>query len=217
MAPQDHAPTPAAHRTSQPVRGPGVKTKIDFKYNSAVARTRAVSVPSPTLDSVSSKNPRRLQGATTGARNRPMQVAIFSAGRSASCTARSRPRCVLHRIRRCRALTIWWHSHCGLLLHSFAAIMRTQPKNPGSYKWLSAILALGALALGVGMLYWAREVLIPISLAILIALILAPIVTLLRRWGIGHTVSVYPDRRVRLPPHWRHGNPGRYRSGKVRQ
>jgi predicted PurR-regulated permease PerM len=68
--------------------------------------------------------------------------------------------------------------------------MRTQPKNPGSYKWLSAILALGALALGVGTLYGAREVLIPIALAILIALILAPIVTLLRRVGIGHTVSV---------------------------
>jgi hypothetical protein len=93
-------------------------------------------------------------------------------------------------IRRCCTPMIWWHSHCRLLVHPFAAIMRTQPKNPGPYKWLPAILALGALALGVGLLYWAREVLIPISLAVLIALILAPIVTLLRRAGIGRTVSV---------------------------
>ncbi len=54
----------------------------------------------------------------------------------------------------------------------------------------SGALTLGVFILVIGILFWAREVLIPIALAILITFILAPIVNALRRHGVGHKTSV---------------------------
>jgi predicted PurR-regulated permease PerM len=42
----------------------------------------------------------------------------------------------------------------------------------------------------VGILHWAREVLMPIALAVLLSFILSPIVSLLRRRGLGQGISV---------------------------
>ncbi len=56
--------------------------------------------------------------------------------------------------------------------------------------WLSLCLFLSSLVLIVGILYWARDVLIPLALAVLLSFILAPVVTLLRRRGLGRTLSV---------------------------
>jgi predicted PurR-regulated permease PerM len=55
---------------------------------------------------------------------------------------------------------------------------------------LSGILTVGTLVLTVGMLYWAREVLMPFALAVLLSFILSPIVTLLQRKGLGPKTSV---------------------------
>lgn len=49
---------------------------------------------------------------------------------------------------------------------------------------------LGSLALVVGILYVGRDLFIPIALSILLTFILAPIVTTLRRKGLGRTWSV---------------------------
>lgn len=54
----------------------------------------------------------------------------------------------------------------------------------------SSALTVGFIVLGVGMLYWAREILIPIALSLLLAFILAPIVSLLRKTGLGNKNSV---------------------------
>jgi len=67
--------------------------------------------------------------------------------------------------------------------------MRANLQLPRS-NWLSLCLMLSSLVLVVGVLYWAREVLIPIALAVLLTFILAPVVTLLRRRGVGRTLSV---------------------------
>ena len=56
--------------------------------------------------------------------------------------------------------------------------------------WLPATQMLATLALTVGVFYWARDILIPIALAVLLTFILAPIVTGLRRKGLGRTASV---------------------------
>ncbi len=61
---------------------------------------------------------------------------------------------------------------------------------PRQTNWLSLALLLASLVLGVGILYWAREVLIPIALAILLTFILSPIVTVLRRRGLGRAPAV---------------------------
>ncbi len=56
--------------------------------------------------------------------------------------------------------------------------------------WLSLLLLAGSIVLVVGVLRWAREILIPIAMAVLATFILSPIVTLLRRKGLGRTPSV---------------------------
>jgi predicted PurR-regulated permease PerM len=56
--------------------------------------------------------------------------------------------------------------------------------------WLRAMQVLITLVLTVGTFYWARDILIPIALAVLLTFILAPIVTGLRRKGLGRTPSV---------------------------
>ncbi len=43
----------------------------------------------------------------------------------------------------------------------------------------------------IGLLYWAREVIVPIALAMIISMMMLPVVHLLRRVGIGTTSSVF--------------------------
>jgi hypothetical protein len=69
-------------------------------------------------------------------------------------------------------------------------VMRDDQNNPGYSTWFSTILTVGTLVLIVGILHWAREVLMPIALAILLSFILSPIVSLLRRRGLGQRISV---------------------------
>jgi predicted PurR-regulated permease PerM len=68
--------------------------------------------------------------------------------------------------------------------------MRNHVKSLTQSSWLSASLMLGSLVLVIGVLYLARAILIPIAVAILLTFILAPIVTALRRHGLGRTWSV---------------------------
>jgi hypothetical protein len=86
MAPQNHAPTSAAHRTSQPARGPRVETKINFKHITAVTRTQAVGVPPP---------------SPTPFHRKPSQFAILCRRvpqpSRASCNFFSSEQCKLHR------------------------------------------------------------------------------------------------------------------------
>ena len=52
--------------------------------------------------------------------------------------------------------------------------------------------ALGIIATAtlLALLYFARDVLVPITLAIVLSLLIAPLVRALRRLGLGQTVSV---------------------------
>ena len=54
----------------------------------------------------------------------------------------------------------------------------------------SVPLLLGSLVLLIWVLRWAREVIIPVSIAILLTFILSPVVNLLRRRGLGRPASV---------------------------
>ena len=63
-------------------------------------------------------------------------------------------------------------------------------KKSSHSSWLSASQLLGSLVLVVAVLYWAREVFIPVALAILLTFIFAPVVTLLKRHGFGRTLAV---------------------------
>ena len=49
--------------------------------------------------------------------------------------------------------------------------------------WVSALILIGAL-------YWGRDVLVPIALAVLLTFLLSPLVDRLRAWGINHILSV---------------------------
>jgi predicted PurR-regulated permease PerM len=72
--------------------------------------------------------------------------------------------------------------------------MRDQNHNHNHFQirsgWLRAMQVLITLVLTIGVFYWARDILIPIALAVLLTFILAPIVTGLRRKGLGRTTSV---------------------------
>src|SRR5271156_5922080 len=52
--------------------------------------------------------------------------------------------------------------------------------------------ALGIIATAtvLALLYFARDVLVPITLAIILSLLIAPLVRILRRIGLGQTLSV---------------------------
>lgn len=63
--------------------------------------------------------------------------------------------------------------------------MTTQPPSMSR-----ALPMLVGLAIVLGFLYWARVVLIPVALAILLTFLLAPAVTLLQRAGIGRALAV---------------------------
>lgn len=59
-----------------------------------------------------------------------------------------------------------------------------------STKPRDAFLILGGLVLVTACLYWARQVLIPVALAVLLAFILTPAVSALQRRGLGRLPSV---------------------------
>ena len=69
-------------------------------------------------------------------------------------------------------------------------VMPDHLKNADRSRWPAATLLLGSGVLVIGVLYWARQILIPVALAILLTFILAPIVAGLRRRGLGRTSSV---------------------------
>ncbi len=52
--------------------------------------------------------------------------------------------------------------------------------------------ALGIIALAtlLAMVYFARDVLVPITLAMILSLLVAPLTRALKRWGAGHTLAV---------------------------
>jgi predicted PurR-regulated permease PerM len=60
---------------------------------------------------------------------------------------------------------------------------------PKSLK-LSPLIVVGALVLIVATMYWARPVLIPVALAMLLAFLLSPVDSALQRLGLGRVVSV---------------------------
>jgi predicted PurR-regulated permease PerM len=55
---------------------------------------------------------------------------------------------------------------------------------------LSPLVVLGTLVLIVASMYWARVVLIPVALAILLTFLLSPADSALQRLGLGRVVSV---------------------------
>jgi len=53
-----------------------------------------------------------------------------------------------------------------------------------------SVKTLATIILLVALLYWAKEVFIPFALAVLFSFVLGPIVTRLRRWGLGRVMAV---------------------------
>src|SRR5690242_18048290 len=68
--------------------------------------------------------------------------------------------------------------------------MPPSPDNQRHDGQLSVPLLLGCLVLVIGVLRWAREVIIPVSIAVLLTFILSPVVNSLRRRGLGRPTSV---------------------------
>jgi predicted PurR-regulated permease PerM len=59
--------------------------------------------------------------------------------------------------------------------------------------WRRALVVLSSVAVAaavVGLLYWARTVIIPVALSVLIAFILSPMVTRLQHRGLGRALAV---------------------------
>ena len=54
----------------------------------------------------------------------------------------------------------------------------------------SPLIVVGTLALIVASMYWARPVLVPVALAMLLAFLLSPVDSALQRLGLGRAVSV---------------------------
>ena len=55
---------------------------------------------------------------------------------------------------------------------------------------LSSFATVGSLFLIVLMMYWGQPVLMPLAAALLLAFVLNPVVSLLRRWHLRHTLAV---------------------------
>jgi predicted PurR-regulated permease PerM len=55
---------------------------------------------------------------------------------------------------------------------------------------LSKFAAFATFCLVVGMLHWAKEIVIPLALAALLAFLLSPLVARLIHWGLGRTLAV---------------------------
>jgi predicted PurR-regulated permease PerM len=62
--------------------------------------------------------------------------------------------------------------------------------SPSSTAWQRSLIVCGSLVLVVAALYWARAVLIPVVLAVLLTFILSPLVSALQRRGLGRIPSV---------------------------
>lgn len=62
--------------------------------------------------------------------------------------------------------------------------------SPAETPGLRGLLSLAVAVVVVGALYFAREVLIPITLAVLLSFLVAPIAAFLRRWHFGRSGSV---------------------------
>jgi len=63
-------------------------------------------------------------------------------------------------------------------------------QNPSPLAIRDRALGIIATATVLALLYFARDVLVPITLAIILSLIIAPLVKILRRVGLGQTISV---------------------------
>src|SRR6202035_5648480 len=61
---------------------------------------------------------------------------------------------------------------------------------PRAATTLTSLLALQVGVAVIAALYFASEVLIPITLAILLSFVLAPVVEVLRRWRLGRVPAV---------------------------
>jgi predicted PurR-regulated permease PerM len=74
--------------------------------------------------------------------------------------------------------------------------MEAKPTAPGTSDGLRVLRVLVALAsfsafvLVIACLSWARAVLVPVALALLLTFLLAPIVQLLQRIGLHRTVAI---------------------------
>lgn len=62
--------------------------------------------------------------------------------------------------------------------------------NSSSMKSRDSLFVLFALVLVIACLYWARQVLMPVALAVLLAFILTPVAASLQRYGLGRLPSV---------------------------
>jgi predicted PurR-regulated permease PerM len=69
-------------------------------------------------------------------------------------------------------------------------LRRKEEVPPVELPGVNALLTLAVCVVVVTALYVAREVFIPITLAVLLSFVLAPLVGLLRRWHLGRTPSV---------------------------
>src|SRR6202795_1401294 len=73
-------------------------------------------------------------------------------------------------------------------------IYRMEPpvSAPDPLPFVNRERALGIIATAtlLGLLYFARDVLVPITLAVILSLLMAPLVRVLRRIGLGQTLSV---------------------------
>ncbi len=77
----------------------------------------------------------------------------------------------------------------------------TAPSSPlRPYRFL---IMLGGMVLVTATLYWAQKVLIPLTLAVLLAFVLNPVVTIVQRRGlIGHSTGVSPIALVVAAASW---------------
>jgi predicted PurR-regulated permease PerM len=55
----------------------------------------------------------------------------------------------------------------------------------------SPVVAVAAACVVVASLYFARDVLIPLTLAVLLAFLLNPLASLLEKWRLGRTAPVF--------------------------
>jgi predicted PurR-regulated permease PerM len=63
-------------------------------------------------------------------------------------------------------------------------------QNPSPFAMRDRALGIIATATVLALLYFARDVLVPVTLAIILSLLIAPLVRMLRRVGLGQTASV---------------------------
>src|SRR5688572_31572657 len=63
------------------------------------------------------------------------------------------------------------------------------PRSPDPSKG-SKLVVLASVCIVLAALYFAREVMIPLALAVLFCFLLAPLTTRLQRWGLGRVPAV---------------------------